>query len=574
MIIGIDLGTTNSLVSYWADGQAHLIPNALGQLITPSVVSLNDDDTLLVGQTAQERLITHPSHTVASFKRLMGTQKKLSLGAKEFTAEELSSFVLRALKEDAEAFLKQPITEAVITVPAYFNDGQRKATYAAGSLAGLQVKRVLNEPTAAALAYGLHHHEDHNDGKIIVLDLGGGTFDVSIIDVFDGIMEVRASAGDNFLGGNDFDTAIIRWFATQTDINLPDLLEPSTDAENTLGRLRVAAEKARRTLDTEETALIDVDLNTLRFSAPLTRDIFRQIVEPLLTRMTTPLRRALNDTHLDLQSVGSLVLAGGATRMPIVRQLAATLLKRFPLHHINADHVVALGAAVQAGLVMRDAALEDIVLTDVAPYTLGIAVAHSYDGKTTEADFMSPIIDRNSSVPVSRTQRFYPVRDYQKKIHLRIFQGEHRLVKENVPLGDFTFPLPQGTINEQAFDVCFTYTINGLLEVITRPHKGGETRRLVIEQQSGSLSAEDIEQRLSELAELKIPPRDQAKNRQLLARAERLYMDYTGQQRHEIGRMITYFEEALNGHDYERLEELIPQVEDILEQLDYRDPFE
>lgn len=564
MIIGIDLGTTNSLAAYWQDGQSHLIPNALGHVMTPSVVSLDDDNALLIGQTAKERLITHPHLSISSFKRIMGTQQKITLGKHHFSPEELSSFILRSLKEDAEKHLDQPITEAVITVPAYFNDQQRRATQSAGTLAGLHVKRILNEPTAAALAYGLHQHHDDEEGKIIVLDLGGGTFDVSIIDVFDGIMEVRASAGDNFLGGNDFDDAIVEWFCQQTHLPLPNIFSSDLKHRNNFNYLRAAAEKARRHLDTHDSAFIEVTIDEEAFSAHLTTNMFNQLCAPLLARLTTPLRRALNDARILPEKISSLVLAGGGTRMPIVRKTAAKLLESFPLYHLNADHVVALGAAVQAGLAMRDAALSDIVLTDVAPYTLGIAVVDTHFSESSQALWMSPIIERNRSVPISRTQTFQPVSDYQTSTLIRIFQGEHRLVDNNILLGKIELMLPPGKKNEQIFDVRFTYTIDGLLEVVAYSRTGEFEERIVIEQHSGNLSLDDIEQRLEELNHLKIPPRDQAENRQILAQAERLYMEYTGEKRKEIGNIISYFHNALQYNKYDLLEEITPQIKQIL----------
>lgn len=368
MIIGIDLGTTNSLVAVWEDGQPRLIPNSLGDYLTPSCVSLDEDGTILVGRAARERLQTHPDKTAAVFKRFMGSERTIRLGKREFRAEELSALVLRSLKEDVEAALGQPITEAIITVPAYFSDAQRKATRAAGVMAGLKVDRLLNEPTAAALAYGIH--QLGAETRFLVFDLGGGTFDVSVLDMFEGVMEVRASAGDNFLGGEDFVACIIDRFFDQA--KAPAKLK--TDAAF-MQRLTAQVEAAKRALSEQPAATIEVAHNSDTYTLELDEATFEQICAPLLQRLRAPVERALRDANLRGTDLDKIVLAGGATRMPVVRRMVARMFGRFPECEINPDEVVALGAAVQAGLKMKDAALDDVVMTDVAPYSLGVAVA-------------------------------------------------------------------------------------------------------------------------------------------------------------------------------------------------------
>ena len=359
MIIGIDLGTTNSLVAVWEDGQPRLIPNSLGDYLTPSCVSLDEDGTILVGRAARERLQTHPDKTAAVFKRFMGSERTIRLGKREFRAEELSALVLRSLKEDVEAALGQPITEAIITVPAYFSDAQRKATRAAGVMAGLKVDRLLNEPTAAALAYGIH--QLGAETRFLVFDLGGGTFDVSVLDMFEGVMEVRASAGDNFLGGEDFVACIIDRFFDQA--KAPAKLK--TDAAF-MQRLTAQVEAAKRALSEQPAATIEVAHNSDTYTLELDEATFEQICAPLLQRLRAPVERALRDANLRGTDLDKIVLAGGATRMPVVRRMVARMFGRFPECEINPDEVVALGAAVQAGLKMKDAALDDVVMTDVA----------------------------------------------------------------------------------------------------------------------------------------------------------------------------------------------------------------
>jgi len=371
MIIGIDLGTTNSLVAAWRDGRAQIIPNALGEYLTPSCVGIDDDGTVLVGAAARARLQTHPDLSTALFKRYMGSERVTQLGKQQFRPEELSSLVLRALKEDAEAWLGQPVEEAIITVPAYFSDAQRKATRAAGQLAGLKVERLLNEPTAAALAYGIQ--DSQQETKFLVFDLGGGTFDVSILDLFEGVMEVRASAGDNFLGGEDFVEVLVKTFYERS--SLRNALGTGVLTRAQTQRLRDEAERAKRALSESATAQMTFQHEGREFTWRLDEDTLAQLCEPLLQRLRKPVDRALRDSTIKASELDAVVLAGGATRMPIVRKLVSRMFGRFPSMHLDPDHAIALGAAVQAGLKMRDAALEEVVMTDVAPYSLGINIS-------------------------------------------------------------------------------------------------------------------------------------------------------------------------------------------------------
>jgi len=545
VIIGIDLGTTNSLVSVWRDG-VELVPNALGEVLTPSVVSLDRTGEIVVGAAARERLSSHPELTAAAFKRHMGSARQISLGTRRFRAEELSSFVIRALRSDAEAFLGAPVEEAVITVPAYFSDAQRRATRQAGELAGLRVERVLNEPTAAALAYGLAEGADA-DGPVLVFDLGGGTFDVSVLEMNDGIMEVRATAGDNFLGGEDFDDAVATWFAQAAGIPLPDPLEPGPAGELLAARLRRTVEAARRQLSTAAEAEVTLPLpdgGTAR--AVLTAAEFARIGEPLLERLRRPVARALADSRIRPDALSHVVLAGGATRMPLVRREAARLFGRLPLQRLNPDEVVARGAAVQAGLKGRAAALTDVVLTDVAPYTLGIEVS---EGPGHAPGRMLPVIERNTVIPASRVREVAPAADFQRAVTVRVFQGEARLVRDNIPLGEFDLPLAPRRRTEQGIEVRFTYDVNGILEVSARAEADGATNRIVIRNGPDAPSPEQAEERLTALAAIKLHPREAAPNRLLLARGERLFTQALGPTRAALGNAIGAFEAALAAQD-------------------------
>ncbi|RYJ04289.1 MAG: molecular chaperone HscC [Acetobacteraceae bacterium] len=544
VIIGIDLGTTNSLVSVWRDG-VELIPNALGEVLTPSVVSLDRTGEIVVGAAARERLSSHPELTAAAFKRHMGSARQIALGTRRFRAEELSSFVIRALRSDAEAFLGTQVEEAVITVPAYFSDAQRRATRQAGELAGLRVDRVLNEPTAAALSYGLA--EPDMNGPVLVFDLGGGTFDVSVLEMNDGIMEVRATAGDNFLGGEDFDDAVATWFAQAAGIPLPDPLEPGPAGEGLAARLRRTVEAARRRLSTAAEAEVILQLpdgGTAR--AMLTTEEFARICEPLLERLRRPVARALADSRIRPDALSHVVLAGGATRMPLVRREAARLFGRLSLQRLNPDEVVARGAAVQAGLKMRAVALIDVVLTDVAPYTLGIEVS---EGPGKAPGRMLPVIERNTVIPASRVREVAPAADFQRAVTVRVFQGEARLVRDNILLGEFDLPLAPRRRAEQGIDVRFTYDVNGILEVSARAEADGASNRIVIHNGPDAFSSQQAEERLAALAALKLHPREAAPNRLLLARAERLFAQALGRTRAGMGDAIGAFEAALAGQD-------------------------
>ena len=565
MIVGIDLGTTNSLVSVWMDGRAQLIPNGLGDFLTPSCVSIDGDGSVLVGVAARERLQTHPDRSAALFKRYMGSNRTLRLGKKDFRPEELSSFILKSLKADAEAALGLPVTEAIITVPAYFSDAQRKATRAAGQLAGLKVDRLLNEPTAAALAYGIHQGEA--ESRFLVFDLGGGTFDVSILQMYDGVMEVRASAGDNFLGGEDFAQALVELFLRR--LALPETLRQDAGF---MQRLAAQAEAAKRALSTQPLARMRVRDGDKEHALDVDESTLEEAGRALLARLRAPVERALRDANLRSSELDNVVLAGGATRMPLVRKLATTMFGRFPAIDINPDEVVALGVAVQCGLKQRDAALSEIVMTDVAPYSLGVAVAVRLDQNETSAGHFSPIIERNSTVPISRVKTYYPMSDASRSAELEIYQGEARLVRDNIHLGNLLVPLPLGAESDRAVDVRFTYDVNGLLQVEATVQKSGQTYAVVIEGNPGVLTDQEIEMRLKELAEIKVHPRDKTVNRTLLARAERLFEQSRAEERNWMGQQITAFERVLATQDPRKIEPAQRQFRTLLDQLE-RDSF-
>jgi molecular chaperone HscC len=561
MIIGIDLGTTNSLVAVWKDGKSQLVPNGLGETLTPSCVSLDEDGTVLVGKVARERLQTHPERTASVFKRYMGSDKKVRLGQKDFRAEELSALVLKSLKADAEAFLGETVTEAVITVPAYFSDAQRKATRTAGLLAGLKVERLLNEPSAAALAYGMHQLD--SESRFLVFDLGGGTFDVSILELFEGVMEVRASAGDNFLGGEDVTNAIVDLFFQRNNLSSSLRNNPMF-----MQRLGASAEAAKRALSTDQKATVQIQLDGNDLSMDIDEEALDKLCAPLLKRMREPVERALRDTNIRANELDSIVLAGGATRMPVIKRLVTLMFGRFPTCEINPDEVVAMGAAVQAGLKMKDAALEEVVMTDVAPYSLGVEVCMRLaDGKSSDGHF-SPVIERNTAVPVSRVGHYRAVDARQSVVQLRIFQGESRLVKDNILLGQLDVSLQPDGNEEKAVDVRFTYDVNGLLEVRANVNNSTESHVLIIEGNPGMLTDEEIRQRFVELEKIKMHPRDTLEMRTLLARADRIYQQVRGELRSWLSVQIAEFEGVLETQNPRHINPAKKKFSDMLNSIE------
>lgn len=524
-LLGIDLGTTNSLIAVWREGRAELIPNALGEVLTPSAVSLDEDGSILVGSAARARLTTHPLRSVAAFKRYMGSDKRFTLGDRQFTPEELSALVLGSLKADAEAHLGMPVSTAVISVPAYFSDEQRKRTVFAAELAGLRVERLINEPTAAAMAYGLHEQQFE---RTLIFDLGGGTFDVTVLEYALPLIEVHASTGDNFLGGEDFTEALLG--ACLDDWQLA---RSALDSQ-ALASLEDALEQLKRRLaDGPQT----LDWMGRQWQLDEARAL--QIWTPLLTRLRQPIEQALRDARLNPRDLDSLVLVGGATRMSAVQQLVATLFGRLPYRHLDPDTIVALGAAAQAACKARDHAIEEVILTDVCPYTLGIASRRSDE----QPGAFSPIIERNTVIPTSRVQRYYTTHAQQEYIRIEVYQGERPWVRDNIFVDAFEVKLIQ-TGQVQALDVRFSYDINGLLEVDVTL-ENGQRHGHVIDRSPTGLSAEARATSQARLAGLKIHPRDTLPNRTLLARLERAWMQTLGAEREQIGQWLDEFQNVL-----------------------------
>ena len=558
MIVGIDLGTTNSLIACFTEEGPKIIPNRLGKNLTPSVVSVDEEGNVYVGETAKERMSLYPDSLAQTFKRSMGTEREYNLSGKKFKPEELSSMVIRALKEDAESYLGEEITEAVISVPAYFDDKRRKATKRAGELAGLKVERMISEPTAAAVAYGLY--DKTKDTRFLVFDLGGGTFDVSVLELYHNILEVRAVAGDNYLGGEDFTAIMAKLFLQKTKLQMHNL------SEKEQVRLQRQAEKAKRAINDTDKVKMSLLLGEETKEAEITYKEYEEACNELLMKIREPVKRSLADAGLKLTDIDEVILIGGATRLNIVRDFLIRLFRKFPDTKLNPDETVALGAAVQAAMKERREEVKEVILTDVCSFTLGTEVVVEYEEGKFEDGRFCPIIERNTVIPASHTERLYTVRDNQDKIRVRVLQGESRFARNNLYLGELEVDIPKAPKGRESVDVTYTYDINSLLEVEVKVVSTGVSRKLIIKGADNQMSEEEIKKRMEELAYLKIQPRDYEENRLALLRAERVYEESLGVRRKNLDHYLTAFEAALNKGDHDEIRRTREELNDFLEE--------
>jgi molecular chaperone HscC len=532
-------------------GRPRLIRNASGAALTPSAVGVLEDGQVVVGAAARDLAVTQPERVARGFKRLMGTDAEVEVAGQRFSAAQLSALVLKALKADAEADLSRPITEAVITVPAYFNDHQRQATKLAGELAGLVVRRIVNEPTAAALAYGIA--DPGADKRVLVFDLGGGTFDVTVMTVFEGTLEIQATAGDGHLGGEDFTDRLVASVLRERGLQLEaaEALEPLRVA-----RLRAECERAKRELTSAEEATVrvpDAQGNLGDDRVALTRTTLAARARDLLERLGRPLDRALRDGGATPAQVDEVLLVGGATRMKLVVDFVRERLGKEPRCTIDPDEVVALGAAVQAGLIADDKALEDVVLTDVCPFTLGVEVVKRFGDRLHDGYFL-PVIHRNTTIPVSREEVVSTVRPNQSTVNVRIYQGEARKVEGNLLLGELQVngipPGPEG----QPVLLRFTYDQNGLLEVEAVVPGSGQRFQTVITNNVKGLSDAGVKKALAALQALKFYPRDDVDNQALLRFGERVVGEVPAFERDALEGTLDAFETAMSEGDRERFQ--------------------
>ena len=488
-IIGIDLGTTNSCVAVMEGGQPTVIANAEGARTTPSVVAFTKDGERLVGELAKRQAVTNSENTISSIKRKMGTSEKVTAGGKSYTPQEISSMILYKLKTDAEAYLGEKVNEAVITVPAYFNDSQRQATKDAGKIAGLEVKRIINEPTAAALAYGL---DNESDQKIMVYDLGGGTFDVSIIEIGDGVIEVLAVNGDSFLGGDDFDNVLTNYMVDE--FRRKEGVDLSRD-NMSLQRIREAAEKAKKELSSATTTKINlpfiasVDGNPKHFDMDLTRAKFNELTHDLVERTVGPVQKALADAGLTAADLTKVLLVGGSTRIPAVQERVRTLTGKEPSKNLNPDECVALGASIQGGKLSGDEGAGDILLLDVTPLSLSI---ETLGGVATK------LIERNTTIPTKKSQIFSTAADNQSAVDINVLQGERQFARDNKSLGQFRLDgIPPARRGVPQIEVTFDIDANGIVNVSAKDLGTGKEQHITITA-SSNMSDADIDRAVKE----------------------------------------------------------------------------
>ncbi|MEO7995427.1 MAG: Hsp70 family protein, partial [bacterium] len=489
MIVGIDLGTSTSLVAAIKDGVPTLVLNERGKTITPSVVGFSETGELLVGESAKNQAVAHPDRTIQSIKRIMGTEQRVTLNGREFTPQEISAMILEKLKRDAEAFFGKPVLEAVITVPAYFNDAQRQATKDAGEIAGLKVERIINEPTAAALAYGFQHQND--TATILVYDFGGGTFDVSIIKMVEGAFKVLATSGNNYLGGDDYDQVLMDWlfdtFKQKEGIDLREIPDERLRL-SIRQRLREASEKAKIDLST----LLETNINIpflyssgddpKHLDVNLSRAHFEAMTKHLVEATREPVEEALSSAKMEPAQLDAIILVGGTTRIPSIKKFVRDILNKDPLADIHPEECVAIGASVQAGV--KQGQLDNIVVVDVAPYTLGIEVI---------GDRFSPIIYSNTPIPCSQKRRYVTTTDYQQEATIHVLQGNHKKASRNKSLGEFVLTgLSAKSKGETVVEVIFDYDVNGIVNVTAIDRETGAKENIVIKQSKDRMSSDDL----------------------------------------------------------------------------------
>ncbi len=569
--LGIDLGTTYSLAATLESGEPRVLRNRMDEFLIPSAVCVDEGGHVLVGAAALASANLDPGSAARWFKRDMGTDRSISLRGRQFKPEELSALVLKEVLATAEETTGCRVSEAVVTVPAYFGELQRRATRDACELAGLPVERIINEPTAAALAYGLHQRD--RELRCAVLDLGGGTFDVTILEIFEGVIEIQSSAGDARLGGEDFADALTELLATQ--------LRESFDAEverqgRGWARLREAAEGLKRRLSSEASSRValpqlptsagprDVELEVSREQA-------EQVWAPLLQGLREPIRRSLNDAGIKPSAIDEVILVGGATRMPCVHSMAAQSFQRLPLRSLPPDEAVAMGAAVQVALKRGEKAVEDMVVTDIAPFSLGVAVADRIGSQTINGLF-SPILERGTVLPASRVEILSTLADNQRQIEVEVFQGENSLCKHNTFLGKYEVSgIPPGPAGSQQIEVRLTYDLNGILEVDTTVLATKRTRSMVIEKTPGRLSKAQLAAARQQMAALKFHPRDALPNITALNRAEELHQELTGDSRAYLAEAMSMFRLCLQTQDPEQISQgralLLKRLEELRQHL-------
>lgn len=535
--IGIDLGTSNSLIGVFENGGVSLIPNGLNEWMTPSVVGVDEQSEVIVGKAAQERLATHPHLTVSVFKPFTGTGKRYQLGAQSFSIEALSALVLKSLKQDAEAYLQgQSIDNVIISVPAYFNNTQRHAVKSAALIAGLQVEKVISEPTAAALSYGMNKAEF--EAQFMVLDLGGGTFDVSLMEQFDGVFDIKASAGNNRLGGEDFLDLLVENFLDYYQIDRA--LLTAHEFEN----IRCQCENLKRNLTETDGSHAPIKIKDNVFSFKMSNDNFEVLAKPLLEQFRAPIARVLKDTQVGIHLIDYIVLVGGASRMPIFRNLIQSFFPESEIIEHDPDTAVVRGATMQSELDADNSAIQEFVVTDVTAYTLGVdAYSGIYD-----KNIYLPIIERNSPIPISKSTELTKRSVAQKEMKIDIYQGESLDPKKNLKLGTIEIPTPWLDI-ETRVEVQLTCDYNGLIAVDVKVADCNIHQQMLIQNEKTILTEAQLQEQMQKIEALKILPRSESENRLIIAKLERLYEETLGTERERVDIALKRFMYALNRAD-------------------------
>jgi cell division protein ftsA len=567
-MIGIDLGTTNSLATYIDDnGEIQFIKNEYGNILIPSVVGIDENDAIIVGELAKERRMMNAGETASNFKRRMGTDAKIKVKNRTFDAQMLSSFVLKHLKENAEKQLNEKINRAIISVPAYFNDKQRRDTKMAAELAGLTVERLINEPTAAALSLGSNILNQNL--KFIVLDLGGGTFDVTLLETFEDIMEVLSISGDTMLGGEDFTTKICEIFLKNIKLSIADL---SRDERT---KLYTKADRAKKLISLKNVE-IEMEIKGKKYKSEITQENFRETVKPLLVKMKVAIDKALQDGNTDAREIEKVILVGGAVKLGIIEEFVEKYFHKMRGEKIyfnnddfiennklvsiaaDPDTVVAYGVGIAVGMKERNKVFKERILTDVCPFTLGTEIV----GRR-----FAPIIPRNTTVPTSRSEYFYTIEDYQSQVTVGIYQGESLNIDDNLFLGEFLLDVPQNLAGKEAINVRFTYDINGILEVEAKVVSTGVKKsKLII---NGDLSEEEKNEKIKMLEEIKIQSENKNKDKLLLERANRIYAEIVNTEiRNHISEYLENYQKIVVTGDRIRIQKTKKSFSEFLDKID------
>lgn len=557
-MIGIDLGTTNSLGAVYRDGKVELIPNRFGSYLTPSVVSMESDGSIVVGEIAKARMVTAPERTVSSFKKDMGTERKWLLGEKVFLPEELSSFVIRSIVEDAENYLGEKVEEAVISVPAYFHDSQRVATKRAGALADVRVNRIINEPSAAALA---SYFDTGHEQLFLIFDFGGGTLDVSIVECFDTMVEILSVSGDNRLGGDSFHEIMVENFLKEHDLSRKQI------SNKEYAILLRQAESCKQRLTTEEIAAMTAVFGGVEYKSEYTNDRLLEESGIIFAKIKDVLMRALRDGDLRVQDMDTVVMVGGSSKMPLVQSYLQHLFGMIPVVTENCDEMIARGLGLVCAVKARKEEVKDFVLTDICPFTLGTDIVNEADP---EHLYMEPIVERNTVLPCSRVERFYTSHNNQTKIEIQILQGEHAYADDNLKLGKMSVSVPRKKAGEEAVDIRFTYDINGILIVDITVVSTGKTITKVISQK---IEGQELERKAAELEKLKIHPKELSENKLIMEKLQALYEEVPTYLREQIRDAIQQFEYYLAKQNPRSIRNYRTYLEQMIEMLEGYDPF-